>query len=276
MISDSEWLQLLHESTVTSGLVFEGASLPTFPPEQLQLNTVGKSGIGAINEAFAFYVRCKEYFAKIGKPLDRGASLLDFGVGWGRIARCFIKDLGKDEVFGTDITQEFIDICKKCFRSNNFIVNDSFPPTPIPSRRFDFVVAYSVFSHLSERACAAWMEEFSRILVPGGVVAVTTRSRDFFSFCENLNSNDLDGYSKSLSCLFTDFNKARERYDRGEFVHSNIPGVSGGGRMNSTFYGESFIPESYARSAYLPHFRLEYFVKADISLEQSTLFFKKT
>ncbi|EKM98207.1 type 12 methyltransferase [Acidocella sp. MX-AZ02] len=211
----------------------------------------------------------------MGKSLQKGSSLLDFGTGWGRIARCFIRDLGLREVFGTDVTEEFVQICQRSFRTNNFIVNNPYPPTPIPDERFDFVVAYSVFSHLSEDAAAAWINEFWRVLVPGGVIAVTTRSRDFFTVCEELKGLQLSGYSMALSELFQDFNQARQDYDSGKFVHSNIPGVGGGGRMNSSFYGESFIPEAYARHKYLPRFELEYFVPGDAYLEQTSLFFRK-
>lgn len=275
MISDTQWLSLLCESTQRQNIVFEGYPLPGFPPEELQLNTVGKSGVQAVNEAFAFYSRCKEYFEVMEQPLQRGMSLLDFGTGWGRIARCFIRDLGRHEIFGVDVTEEFVEICQKSFRSNNFIVNSPYPPTPIPDERFNFIVAYSVFSHLSEEASAAWVREFWRVLAPGGIVAVTTRSREFFSVCEGLKGLPLVGYSKALSELFDDFDHARRRYDSGMFVHSNIPGVGGGGRMNSSFYGESFIPEAYARQAYLPHFELKYFVPGDAYLEQSLLFFQK-
>lgn len=47
--------------------------------------------------------------------------------------------------------------------------------------------------------------------------------------------------------LFPDFDAAKRRYDAGEFVHSNVYGVTGGGTLTSQFYGESFIPKKYAQ-----------------------------
>jgi hypothetical protein len=54
------------------------------------------------------------------------------------------------------------------FRSDNFRVTTPFPPTHLDTEQFNFIVGYSVFSHLSEDACAGWMKEFNRLLVPGG------------------------------------------------------------------------------------------------------------
>lgn len=275
MMSDIDWLSLLNDS-VGDVVMFEGRPLPGFPPPALQTNTVGKNGIDAIHEAFAFFQYCKEQFARLGNPVQRGKSVLDFGTGWGRVARCFIKDLGIEGVFGMDVTEEFVDICRTNFHSHHFIVNEPFPPTPVPAQRFDYIVAYSVFSHLSEPACTAWMQEFSRILTPGGIVAVTTRCRAFIDYCQALDAQQLTGYSQALAELFEDFEQAGRDYDAGHFLHVNSPGVSGGGRMNASFYGESFIPKSYAQTAYLPDFTLEACFEATSGLEQSILVFKKT
>jgi hypothetical protein len=57
--------------------------------------------------------------------------------------------------------------------------------------------------------------------------------------------------------MFTDFSDAKARYDRGEFVYSNAPGVTGGGVLENGPYGEAFIPERFAREtlgAILPLF----------------------
>jgi SAM-dependent methyltransferase len=154
-------------------------------------------------------------------------------------------------------------------------VTNPFPPTPIPDERFDFIVGYSVFSHLSESACAEWMAEFHRILRPNGILALTTRSRNFFDTCESFKGHDVTGYQKAMSEIFDDFDDARNRYDRGEFVHSNIDGVAGGGAMNASFYGETFIPEQYARSAYADRFHFNEFLFDATRQMHPIMFFTK-
>lgn len=275
MPTDDEWFDLLCKSYTAPPVYYNGALLPAFPSDELQTNTTGQSGMGTLCEAFPFYKTCMETFVSLGRPLDGQHNLLDFGVGWGRIARFFLRELPPQNVFGIDVTPEFIDVCKKSFKSNNFIVTTPLPPTPIPDERFDFIVGYSVFSHLSESASAAWMNEFHRILRPGGVVALTTRDRTFLDACEALKDTNATGYGKSLSMLFEDFDAARRKYDQGKFLHSNIEGVNGGGYMNSTFYGETFIPEKYAREAYREQFTLEHFVFDPGKHRQAIMFFCK-
>jgi hypothetical protein len=119
------------------------------------------------------------------------------------------------------------------------------------------------------------MREFNRILTPGGMVALTTRGRPFFDYCESLKDNGHTGYLEALSMLFDDFSEARNRYDRGEFVHSNREGVNGGGAMTADFYGETFIPEKYARSAYADLFVLEKFLFNPSRQTHPIMFFRK-
>lgn len=259
-MNDEAWFALIAQSYLNPPAYYHGRPLPGFPADQIQANTTGHAGVPTLAEAFTFYQDCAQQFHKAGRPLHEDCSLLDFGVGWARIARFFLRELPAQNIFGIDVMADFIDICKQTWRSNNFIVTPPFPPTPIPDGRFDFIVGYSVFSHLSESACTAWMAEFHRILRPNGMLALTTRSRNFFDTCEAFKGQNVTGYQKAMSEIFDDFDDARRRYDRGEFVHSNIEGVSGGGAMNSSFYGETFIPEQYARDAYADKFVLENFL----------------
>lgn len=83
------------------------------------------------------------------------------------------------------------------------------------------------------------------------------------------------GYLNALSNIFDDFDEARARYDKGEFVHSNRDGVAGGGAMTSDFYGETFIPEEYARTAYSDMFILEKFLFDPTRQEHPIMFFRR-
>jgi len=44
---------------------------------------------------------------------------------------------------------------------------------------FDFIYAFSVFTHLSESGQVAWLAELSRILRPGGYLLMTTHGEAF-------------------------------------------------------------------------------------------------
>jgi SAM-dependent methyltransferase len=275
-IQIDQWLELVNQSYLAPPVSLGGDSLPGFPSDVIQLNTTGQKGVATLNEAANFYKDCVTTFAELDKPIGENNRLLDFGVGWGRIARYFLRDMNRDKLFGVDVTSEAIQICRETFRSENFLTCNPYPPTEMPNEHFDFIVGYSVFSHLSEEACLAWMKEFFRILVPGGLIAITTRGRPFFDFCESQAKIEQSGYLEALGRLFPNFEDARNRYDRGQFVHSNVLGIGGGGAMNSSFYGETFISEEYARKAYEPFLHLEKFMYDTSYQSHPIMFFRKT
>ncbi|WP_348758982.1 class I SAM-dependent methyltransferase [Candidatus Methylocalor cossyra] len=281
-IEDSKWYASICKSYSNPPVIVNGKPLPGFPPDDFQIKTTGSAGTTTLREAFNFYRDCRNTFKAMGVPIQPRCRLLDFGVGWGRIARFFLHDLPLENIYGVDVMENFIKVCRQTFGTDNFQVIDPYPPLNFPDNTFDFVVGYSVFSHLSEQACASWMKEFHRILVPGGIVAVTTRARSFFDHCQSLKDNarnkhpsELSEYAKALANLFDDFEAAKARYDNGEFVHSNREGVTGSGAMTAEFYGESFIPEAYARTAYADYFELEKFLFDERRQTQPILFFRR-
>lgn len=274
-LKKDEWFEAVSSSYLKPSITLDGKTLPKFPSDQIQINTTGQAGVGTLKEAFVFYQDCVENFKALGLAIESHHQLLDFGVGWGRIARFFLKELPLENIHGLDVMEEFVSICRETFGSNNFHLTTPFPPTTIPDGKFNFIVGYSVFSHLSEDACARWMNEFHRILAPGGMIALTTRGRPFFDYCESLKGKGHSGYLQALSTMFDDFGEARSRYDRGEFVHSNKKGVNGGGTMTAEFYGETFIPEGYARTAYARQFTLERFVFDPTRQTHPILFFRR-
>jgi len=271
----ADWRQALIASTTRRDVAFRGVRLPGFPSNELQLNTVGASGTDALNEAFVFYEDCISRFCRSPNWSSSDKRLLDFGCAWSRILRCFLYDFSAERLAGIDVYPEFIEISKRTFPGPTFLVCDPFPPSILGNESFDFVVGYSVFSHLSEDACLAWMREFERILRPGGMVALTTRGRWFFDYCEDLRKREVTGYEAALADLFKDFDAIRRRYDHGEFIHSNGDLVGGGGALNSSFYGETFIPEAYARITLGARLQLAEFTSTMEVGKHPIMFFKK-
>lgn len=251
----SDWLDTLIRSLDSEQVSPFGERIPAYPPEELQRNTTGLSSEAALRQAHAFYDDVGDALARAGSPLSADARVLDFGFGWGRIARCFMRDVPLDHIHGVDVDPDFVDLTRKAFASERFEVCPPFPPTGLPSASYDLVVAYSVFSHLAPKAAHAWMEEFARLLKPGGVVAFTTRHSSFFDYCAWAATQQTDnGYLAALGRLFPDIDAAKAAYARGELVHASSEGVGGGGPRNSSFYGETWIPEAYARTAFGPSF----------------------
>jgi hypothetical protein len=249
------WFKTICDSINNDNLTFNGHSLPRFPEATLQINTTGQAGEATLCEAHIFYEDCIKRFTTCKNFSYENKSLMDFGVGWGRILRFFLKDFNPMNLHGVDINNDLLDVCRETFDWGNFEKSHAFPPINLPDNSVDFIVAYSVFSHLSEKACLEWVKEFSRLIPPGGMAAVTTRGRWFFDYCESLKATASDPYSIALSTMFDDFGAAKQRYDNGEIVHSNSHGVTGGGALDGSFYGETFIPEQYAIDVYGKYFK---------------------
>ena len=251
-VSNKQWLEVLIKSLRSPQTSPLGELLPDFPSEELQRNTTGLSSEAALRQAFAFYENVQDGLAKAGKTLAADSRLLDFGFGWGRISRVFMREVGLKSIHGIDVDPDFVRLTKELFKSEQFEICPAFPPTAFADDDFDLIYAYSVFSHLSEKACQAWMDEFARILKPGGVVAFTTRHESFFDFCEwaRGQAHHESPYVQALGQLFPDIGEARRAYRNGELVHASSSGVGGGGPRDSSFYGETWIPEQYARTRF--------------------------
>jgi len=247
-MTDAEWFDRV-KASYPLGLDTK-PRLPAFPDEQLQKRTVGTFGEDALVQAFQFYTSVRDILKVHNIVLHRKDRICDFGCGLGRISRFFVRDVGIDNIVGLDVEQSFIDLCNSAFRAGRFYRTSPFPPSPLSDASVRLIVAYSVFSHLSEQAFNAWLAEFHRILQPGGAVAFTTRHRTFLDYCRSLN-RPLTTYQQSLGSMFNDFDEARRRYDAGEFVFSAAKGITGGGSMDGSFYGEAFVPMQYARRAAL-------------------------
>ncbi len=115
MLSQAEWFSILCESYTNPPVLFRGEALPSFPPDKTQINTTGQAGIDTLMEAYIFYQDCVEIFLSLGAPINTDNKLLDFGVGWGRIARFFIREIPLSNIYGLDVMDVFIEICKSTF-----------------------------------------------------------------------------------------------------------------------------------------------------------------
>ena len=59
------------------------------------------------------------------------------------------------------------------------------PPLPLPGERFDVLYAVSVLTHLDEHHQDAWLEEWRRMVKPGGLALVTYRGEGFLAKAES-------------------------------------------------------------------------------------------
>ena len=231
--------------------------LPGLPPEDLQLRTSSNTGDGALRPAFDIYRLFRRLIETHYKPLSECNAILDFGCGWGRVLRFFLKDVRPEILWGVDISGRQIEWARLTDPWPNFLCIDQQPPADLPSTHFDVVLAFSVFSHLSEDLHLAWLEEFNRILVPGGIAIVTTWGADRIDYLEGVKRGVRkswdDTFNTAVSMRFSGQDDWAFAYDNGQFCHLDV------GYDGYAGYGDTLIPLGYVEREWpKSHILLEY------------------
>jgi ubiquinone/menaquinone biosynthesis C-methylase UbiE len=245
-LSDEEWLAALIAS-VGSPTV-DGISYPRFADDAIQAHFVGSANETALREAWGFWRFARTQAEAAGNPLHPGTKLMDFGCGWGRITRMFLRDIAPENILGLDPDASMIEGCEKWFAGSGvqFKQSDYVPPIPCEDGSLDLITAYSVFSHLPEYLATGYIRDFARALRPGGLVVATTHARRMIDFCEQLRTDPAHANTEStwhqyLKTMFTDVAKAKATYDSGGFLHEPY---RSGDHVNE-HYGDSLFALRY-------------------------------
>jgi ubiquinone/menaquinone biosynthesis C-methylase UbiE len=243
-VSDEFWLWAFTEGSRSDPRL--ARILPAFPPEDIQYRFTGAASDQTMREAFDFYRVVQGAIRDHARRPPE--SIMEFGCGWGRIIRLFLRDVEPACLWGVDCMSNAIDICKETNHYCTFKLIDPLPPSSLPDATFDIVYAYSVFSHLSEDAHLRWLNEFTRILRPGGLIVVTTRSRDFILFCAELRrQQESRAWASASVSAFRNTEQSLARYDRGEFLYEPM---GGGDVLDASFFGETCIPRAYVEQTW--------------------------
>jgi SAM-dependent methyltransferase len=254
-VADEVWLWVNTEGRRTKpGL---GDYLPGVPDEALQSDITCSTGETGIQLAFQQYQIFKQMYKDHAGELSGSSKVLDFGCGWGRLIRFFLKDVEPSNLWGVDPHGGAIAACKETNKWCNFQLNDPFPPSSFPSAEFDLIYSYSVFSHLSEETHNRWLVEFNRILKPGGILIATTLNRAFIEWsAQTRKKENLDSEAKrpDVATAFEDTDHWLSAYDSGEFCFGLLPDSGYNRGQEHPFFGQACIPEAYVRKHWTEHF----------------------
>jgi SAM-dependent methyltransferase len=245
-VSDEYWLWLNTEGYRINAELRR--ILPSLPSESFQYFVAGRTGDDTLLTAFPVYVQFRGLIETHYRPLANCEAILDFGCGWGRITRFFIKDLAPARLWGIDMWEAGVEHAKQTNPWSNFMTVNKMPPTSFDDDTFDVVFAYSVFSHISEDLHARWLGEFSRILKPGGLMIATTWGRNYIEYLESIRRGDvaspswIEHHHRKVKERFPGLEACVAEYDRGDFCHvdSGIEGYED--------YGETMISKRYVLS----------------------------
>jgi 2-polyprenyl-3-methyl-5-hydroxy-6-metoxy-1,4-benzoquinol methylase len=151
------------------------------PPRALRFRVAGTADIVPFlhgGELAADTVR--DLLVAGGRPIEQCAAILDFGCGCGRVLRRW-SNLTGAAVYGTDLNPELVAWCQEQLPFASVSVNSAEPPTAYADQQFDAIYAFSVFTHMPADSQRRWLDEFRRILKPGGLLIFSTHGSQYLS-----------------------------------------------------------------------------------------------
>jgi SAM-dependent methyltransferase len=172
-----EWLKTFERKIRVRNRRYSPGAVPDglpLPPATLRVQVAGTADIESFlvsGELAAQSVR--ELLAAGGLPLEQCRAVLDFGCGCGRVLRQW-KDRKETTFHGTDLNAELVQWCREQLPFASVSVNTAVPPTSFGGESFDAIYAFSVFTHMPADIQRRWLQEFRRILKPGGLLIFST------------------------------------------------------------------------------------------------------
>ncbi len=155
--------------------------LPRMASEEVQKSWTGNSGLRLLQQTTAF-VRSVSYNYQrlLGEDLaDR--TILDFGCGYGRILRLMYYFSSPQRIWGVDPWEKSVQICRADNVLGNLAVSDYLPKSlPVGQSKFDLIYAFSVFTHLSERATKVALTTLRSYIADDGLLVITIRPSEYW------------------------------------------------------------------------------------------------
>lgn len=155
----------------------QGSPLP--PTRAMFLVQGNHSASDYVSGGLAGWQTITETLHKSYQDINRFRRVLDFGCGCGRVLRHWKPYSTKAEIHGTDYNPELVMWAQKTVPFAKVGRNQLEPPTGYANNSFDFIYAFSIFTHWTAELQKAWAREFQRILSPGGLMIMTFHG-DFY------------------------------------------------------------------------------------------------
>jgi SAM-dependent methyltransferase len=162
-------------------------ALPTMASEDTQNHWTGNSGEELQRQSVAFMRTMTAGFTAISSKNLASCTVLDYGCGWGRLTRLLCKLVPLERIYAVDPYDASIRECEKHKVMGNIHLSDWVPKTLPVDCQFDLIFAFSVFSHLSEKTMHIVLKTLHNYILPGGVLAITIRPKEYWKFHDDRN-----------------------------------------------------------------------------------------
>jgi SAM-dependent methyltransferase len=108
----------------------------------------------------------------LGKKKQKIARVLDFGCGYGRVARWLCAAYPAAQVVGIDVDSNAVQSVARDLGMRAQLVEADW--SNLPKERFDVVWIGALFNHLTEERVGELLTRTFDLLMPGGLVGITT------------------------------------------------------------------------------------------------------
>ncbi len=164
--------------------------LPSMASEKVQKEWTGSSGATLLMQTNTFIRFLATSFITLTKKDMADAKVLDFGCGYGRSIRSLYYYVKPENITGVDPWSLSIEQCMLHGIRENIFQSDYLPENlPFENQRFDIIYAFSVFTHLSERATRQSLNTLRKYISVDGVLIITVRPVEYWEFDQNIPEN---------------------------------------------------------------------------------------
>jgi SAM-dependent methyltransferase len=170
---------------------------PLMPSDEVQNHWTGNFGNVLLGQSIEFVKTLISGFSGITNRNLTNLKVLDFGCGWGRIIRLLYKYISDENIYAVDPWDESIRMCKEKNLKGNFSMIDYLPKSLPFNEKFDLIFAFSVFTHLSEKAALIAMDTLRKYISDDGVLVMTIRPKEYWTVLDK-NNNSHGGLAKEL------------------------------------------------------------------------------
>lgn len=167
--------------------------LPTMATKEVQLAWTGADDRTLLLQSLSFVKTVVNFYEKIGASDLQKVKFLDFGCGWGRLLRLFLKYIPESNLFGVDPWDQSLKQCamhnvRGIFAQSDYLCRS----LPFNDTKFDLVIAFSVFTHLSKRAMNEALCTIRSRVTDNAIFVVTVRPANYWKVSKRHDNKDID------------------------------------------------------------------------------------
>ena len=198
-----------------------GAFGPRWPDENLQKGYAGTNKTQLLGRAFDFIDMLKKDGAFDGDDWKG----LDYGCGWGRFASVMLREGPASQFDLCDAWQVTLDhIAKLDYDNHIFKVPSLLTDGAIPEDTYDFILSFSVFTHISHQSFQENLPRLIKALKDDGKLYITVRHDEFIDHKYPDRKDEIMGVLNDQGYAFLD---------------------SGGDMNNEKLFGDMIVTKGY-------------------------------